>query len=929
MSQCHCLLLPDLPHNLPDFIQAMNCRTLDEEAAKKWSLEELRQALVADFDQVQCIVGSDQTPTRFWLQAIAVYPKARLVLRTRLHGEGERWNEMRSGEELQARLGKEFAKTAKIGSKAASKESSDKKSSGAAKKTQTTGKKPVGKASGAKTDFDLPTMTGSDLARWAFIWASWGKQEERLQDVLAEAARRDVLKPGYLEEVRSDIQAGENTLALKLKIFAARLQSESQADFDKRKASLLEGADKRSVRQIEIALEKDTRVPWSKADRPRVTQSGLPWISLQDGRHPNSLRHLEAARNWDILIDETGEAFGPEVDQVGLGDNALGRIAALALPVDRVKLPRLRKGFHARSEEPEDVDKAMKDLLRQPVGVLGFTQKDAIPGLDRNWVSGVVTLMRWVLRLLPVDHPETETVPGESARITFHIENRSEYTAGVDLFVVARLLRAEMAELDPRFAQVNLEARFITKDGHRANGYIDALAYTWGSQAAVNRDRLRRSRLQGHCLLRPSDEAMERLYLLLDRHRELEPSEWYTLVSHLQDEPAGSLAREISQQLGGTLKSDAGRWKRYLAYVQSLMQRKDYVLAELCNALDWLAEWQPAEQQLPPRLQLLWRSASLARHNHMGAVALEDVRACLALSRDLREEAAAECCEADLRVAVAATNSFDFESAFGALNDWVGLPAAVPGLRNWAKVQSSLGQHAAFLGEFEDALNFWRVASEAFARLSDASEKQREARQTGTYRLLACIDQMVADSAAELDFSARWQELTGLAPSAFIKRPEVREDGPRFEHHLLVRAMVALPGLESEIAAYLDIEKFWFSGIGHPWPLINAYRAALLHRAGKAKKAAIWAQSALDILAAEEAPLLQWMRQVLAVWLKAEGIRLAEEESDSGSDTLKNTLPAAPHEALAEWSEALSAGEGLSPQQNWQWLNRCLPFNFH
>ena len=50
---------------------------------------------------------------------------------------------------------------------------------------------------------------------------------------------------------------------------------------------------------------------------------------------------------------------------------------------------------------------------------------------------------------------------------------------------------------------------------HALNGYVDAIAFTWGSQLAASQDRLKKTGWLGHCLLRPTDRALERLYLAL------------------------------------------------------------------------------------------------------------------------------------------------------------------------------------------------------------------------------------------------------------------------------------------------------------------------------------------------------------------------------------------------------------------------------
>ncbi|MBK8972389.1 MAG: hypothetical protein IPM37_13935 [Hahellaceae bacterium] len=277
--------------------------------------------------------------------------------------------------------------------------------------------------------------------------------------------------------------------------------------------------------------------------------------------------------------------------------------------------------------------------------------------------------MRWVLRLLPFCRGlcRRKCAGGVGASVKFFIEQRSDYEPGTSLSVLCRMLSAELGDLDSRYTNIHLEAEFIRKEQHPHNGYVDAIAYTWGSPSDESKKRLKASRFLGHCLLQPDEAAMERLYLAVDRHLELEPVDWYFLW------PICKMNRRAvwpwSWPLPGRkVSKELAVWRPYLSHVQMLMQQKRYVLVELAAALEWLQKWQPAQGEMPPLALLNWHSARLACANHFGATALADARASMALAEDLREEASPDACEADLRIAVAATNAFQFELAAIALH---------------------------------------------------------------------------------------------------------------------------------------------------------------------------------------------------------------------------------------------------------------------
>jgi tetratricopeptide (TPR) repeat protein len=979
MSTPICICLPDIHQELPQVLKAMTSIAVQPVEGFVGSPTGLRELIAALAPTVDCVVGSEKTPGLYWLAAQAAFPQARVIVHCSLAGSDAGWFDLHSGERLPLVLPPTTPEVVEPLEALESAESVE------PVKPVAEAEKPVAEeplvttvtpASTPKIPEEQPAlalenpanrlqdMSDAQLIHEAFLKSSWGNQPDFVRDAMAEAASREAVNPGMLDKVRKNVRLGEHAAQMWNKVLELyNANRQGPEGFESKYQKLLKGQNNPLVRRhLQRKLERHREFAEKKRKQAAITHSRLRPVQLQNGIHPNSLRHLPAHSQWEVLIDETGKQFGPEVDGLKLSDKNLGRVVALALPTGRHKLPILNNGLHGTEASPEDIDRALQQIVTQPVGVFGFTLKDAAQGLDRHWLSAVETMMRWVLRQLPLPAgaaAEGKTSSGKGPVVKFLIERRDDYEPGTSLSLVCRILRAELAELDSRYAELTLSAEFISKSQHPCNGYVDAIAYSWGSPADVSKDRLRKSLLKGHCLLQPDDFAMQRLYMALDRHLKLEAGHWYALVANLQGEPKHSLATELAGRLGEKVQTDADEWYIYLEHVQMLMQQKRFRLMELAAALDWLQTWKPADAKLPALVQLHWHSSRLACANHFGATSMSDAQASIELGESLLLEDSPSVCESDLRVAVAATNAFEFETAAQALHHWIAEDPAVPGLKNWCKVQSSLGQHAAFMGENDDALNYFDAALDGFRQLQDARAAGREIQQTYAYRLIVQMDKLSESATGGAGDCVPAEGREALVPSleAYLQQPllkfarsgHLRDDNYRYPHHVFLRALVAFPEALAEFArAYVADRNNWYSGNGHPWPLIATYRAILLVRLGEKNAAAAIGEQAVSALDAEEAPLLQWMQVVLVLLLKSAGLTVNREEWKERLAELKLTLPSAPFAALEEWQvavsarkDALGAGDGaqtavggaeinvLPPDQVAGFLRECLPFNFH
>ncbi len=767
----------------------------------------------------------------------------------------------------------------------------------------------------------------------AFLRSAWDDAPEHarmLANLRGQVSQQLDRHPDLLERFEQACAEGEQAhkLAAQLK---RRLRQEGDTPGTRAWLQQTKGkVSARVGRHLDVthakALGRSTALRQRLANEGRSETSRVSAIRLGRGEHhPNSLRHLAPSHHWQVLIDETGTSFDERARSMTLDDVALGRLVALAIPAG-IRLPAL-SGFHATSVDPASVDAVVQDLLQSPVGIFGFTVHD--PAIQAtSWVSHIIWLVRWTLAQLPVE-------PGAATQVDVLIEQNKGYDRQHDLRALAEMLGGELLRLSPqRYAGLSLRMGFMSKAQPR-NGYVDAIAFTWGSPTAVSRDRLKKTAWLGHCLLRPDDQALERLYLALHGGRELPAPQWYALCAAAAEAVDGVLDDALAE-LGASLGKRPDYWQRCLAEVRRRMQTRDFRLHELAQALAWLQRWGPQGSMLPAAQQLMLETAGLAVDNHRGRVDEQRIGHCIDLAQRLHDESPAEACEAMLRIAVACTNVFEFDLMRATIEAWLAKPVAIPGLLNHGKLHSTLGQLDAFRGNGTAAVEHFERALAAFAQLSDPAQVARETAHTNTYRLIAMQDCSGVPAQSLLaELGVHFHTLTGESAPAAISRALAHSgQSLRYAHHLWLRALVTHAAALGEArAAYLQQRDAWQDGDDYPWPLVHAYRAWLLHDAGQPAEAAVLLSTAVRQCAdPDNGPTLRWVGAVLHTLAAALGIDLEPDATAESAATLRQLLPAAPHAALADFIEHAGSGEyrGQGGEDGIRHaLCRCLPFNFH
>lgn len=908
LNTMNVLLLPSCPELLPPVLQDLTLvqwpsavQALPQPGAH-WSrdLQKLQQGTQG----VQHVVGGIQTPALCWVLAMQTLPAASIW-----HHDGQQWHCLTSAsaEAVETII-----------------------SSPVPAPAQASVPTPASQNLASPAGGTLAKMKDHALIREVFILSAWGDTPERersIERLQEEASMRgsDLIRrvSAARKNGRRAHRMGEDMLA----VFKSDGQTAAQEWIDKHgrvhHSSITD--------HLDIMLKKELKRQQNLSQRHKAQtgyRSTLQATRLHDGQHPNSLRLLPAANHWRIYIDETGKDFDDSVAELASTDWKVGRMVALAVPAD-VQLPALKPGFHATDETVEVVDQAVAAVLGAKVGVLGFSVQDASTR-HQMWLGHVQHLLRWMLLQLPM-----APTPGRGSRIDVHIEQRGHHKAGSSMDLLAETLQSEMQGLDPqRFDGVLLQLQLVNESDPMI-GYVDALAFTWGSNSAPARDRLRKSALRGHCLVEadPDQATLHHLYLALSEQRTLLPAEWYALCSAAASDPEhGFLARGLAQSAQGLTTR---QWSQRLAEVQQRLRAKDYRLSELALALDWLQRHAPAGQDLPPALRLALNSAQLASTNHHGRINGALVEQCLSLAQTLRDEEPQLAVEAILRLASATTNTFEFDVLQSAVQDWLQQPLAVGGLLQHAKLHSTLGQMLAFTGQAAAALPTFDRALQLLDKLSDPDQRQLERLQTAGYRHMAAMDDWLSRGAPADQEPALLEALlahmcqgVGKNDAQAISRSLAYSgQKQRYLHHLWLRSLVSLPTLHAQAAAtYLDQSQQWQQEKDHPWPLISAYRAWLLHQHGRLNEAQDHMIRAIS-LTADAGPILQWMAEVLRTLSQSMGLGLDNEYKASETERarLKEILPNAPHEALNKYV----TDKNFSHEHCLQHLSRCLPFNFH
>ena len=759
------------------------------------------------------------------------------------------------------------------------------------------------------------SMSNEKLELEVYKRHSWGLTPERKRDILLiddECMSREN-NSSLLDSIERAKWEGDRAfeLAAELKEIFSNSGARAASDWVSERMDLVAPRIHYSL-VLTLRNLKERKSVLERRKKERGYRSRVQ-VRQFEKHHPNSLQSLDASSSWTVLIDETGSNFDDR-DLDLTKPYTVGKIVALAIP-DYSHLPPMGR-FHAADTTHEAVDGVVQKILDASVGVFGFSVED---NSSRNsyWIGHVHHVVRWLLLQLPLDSSE----PISKVRVL--VEQRDAFDINTNMDLMAASIESELKSVDAaKFSGLSLSIEIMGKD-HELNGYVDALAFTWGSNSSASGDRLRKSKLLGSCFVKANSRAMQHLYLALCRNANLAPSDWYELCAASSDDPEDFLSKKLDE-LADRAKVDQELWNSYLDEVRRRLHHKDYQLRDLARSTSWLERIPGVQSDIPGALLLQLASSRLAASNHLGRRDFTAVSRCLDLVDKLEDEAPDLCCEALLRIASATTNSFEFGILEPKLLEWIDKPIAIPTLVNHAKLLSTRAQLLAFQGHERAAIPIFNRAIEALQRLSDPKIAKREIEQTNTYRLISLMDCTTSNSEdleSELVAHLNFDSLETAA-----RRLATSKQADRFKHHLLLRYLVKnLKQSRSACEQYVSNRAKWSTGSGHPWQLIEFYRAWILKELGDLEGSRLQLEAAIESCRQDDTgTVLMWMADVFAIAGNALGI------SGKPSTPVQIDGFAAPYDKATEFYEkAAAVRTGMSNEEVLLHIRTCLPFNFH
>jgi hypothetical protein len=539
--------------------------------------------------------------------------------------------------------------------------------------------------------------------------------------------------------------------------------------------------------------------------------------------HPNDITTLRPGDAWTVYIDESYRGGDEAFETGGVG------IMAGVICRDDVPLPLLPDLHCSQNYSPEELtaqDNALEEILHHPnCGVL------AIPSsayeVSMGWDDALASWVDVLVRLLPF--PEGDGVV--SLRVC--VEPHDPYRTIEDFRMLKLVCEKSLKNFFPeRARRVNLSFEPLPKPGageRSGNAYPDIIGFTCLRHSGDNtaRQRYKASGWSGVCHLNVSPDRISRLLRCFYRSEPLDAATWSPLVS---SDGIGIMGA-LSARFGERAKASPEEWERYMGFLCAHLTSGTIDMKLLRKQVAWLRTYQPPA--IAKKSQLAWLTAQIALANHEGKLAAgagSPLRAEFdALCEQLYDEAAPLVCEATLNLAVAYTNGYEFEMALALIQSLLGKDRATVGLSGYGKLLSTAGQHFAFLGMADEAISKFNEALSCFSRLTDEKERSINLDITRAYLATATMDGRPADARRVLALYLLGDE---RAPEEALLREVACLAGERkakFHHYILLRYIAAQPDGDPLRSAYVGAHGKWCSpSAGHPWELIEFYRAQLL-----------------------------------------------------------------------------------------------------
>ena len=679
----------------------------------------------------------------------------------------------------------------------------------------------------------------------------WTNDVDKMRELEAIVAKLEKRQSSHLDEARKLLENGKQIAELQDRAFRAKNSHEVEELVNQAKAIK---ATHKEIDKIRFQYEK--KLKKRELANKKVSPVRIPPPDYDtDGPNPHFVRNLPYSPEWTIMVDESGKVFDDSLFSRSYRPNEKGHFVAVLIPKGTALSPLGQ--FHSVDSEPQVIANCLNTLLHTsiPCGILGITLDGMANAPVNYWYNGLERLFDLILRLLPVGE--------DGVRLNVYVEARGRSTPEmVRRTIDSSLYR--LAKVDQSLAsRIRLDVQTIGKYDSEDetfnawNGYVDAVAYSWCCFNQDLNDILLDYGLRPSCLMEGSSQNLYEIMDDLKCGRLPKPEFWSELITMCDAGKPDSLVSRLLAGIGFELRGSLPDWKTYLNHLIGHLDSKAINLSQLGKQISFLKKYQPDDSALPPRIKLLWLTAKLAEANHRGAIVVEAFDRFRKLTRELYEEDAPLTCYATLHLAVTYTNAYRFQEAQKVIGDYLAListatwgknlpawihsvfdllmsaahiepasPAAIPGLRYFAQLISSHGQHEAFFGRNAEAVKFFLEANRLFSRLSDRKQAAKEISQTSAYLLTALMDMDHPDPAL-LDATLKSYFGDDLLAAAHALAA-TDEPVNKYRLHILLRCILS-GKVPSELkAAVLEEKENWKTASGHPWEMIEFYRGLLL-----------------------------------------------------------------------------------------------------
>ena len=672
------------------------------------------------------------------------------------------------------------------------------------------------------------------------------------------------------------------------------------------------------------------------ANVPSMSRNGASFTSYPS--HQNDIFNLKPAKEWNLYIDESGADENFVTNGSGVIAGALSD-ASHPLPAQ----PQLHVATDATEEKLTAGDKVIETLLNHgQCGVLAIPASAYTSA--QGWGSLIASFIDLVLRLLPL-----QSAP-QKVKLNVFVEGRAPYINNVDFNFIKDACCYNLMHVFPERAnRIVLSIQAMGKnDTH--NAYPDIISNTCAqgrySSQGLPGQRFQASGWNGSCFLNYKAAELRNILEYFFSGRNLPAAEWEGLLNANGTSEAGLLSA-ILKTIGTEAQNKVAIWKEYLDWTVAHLSSKAINLRRLHLQLSWLKRHQPAEAELPPRIKLLWLTSKLAESNHLGEIESQSPvgQEFMRLVEELYEEDAPLVCWAVLHLAVQKTNAYQFEEAKKLVTDFSDIggliskeppftrivknivkkltgekepqnyvPAAIPGLRYYGQLLSSCGQHEAFLGDNEKATIYFKEAIRCFERLSE--NKALDIDQTSAYLATAQMD-MAPNSKETIEVMRQY--LGADIIEAAKKLAVSDEDKDKYHHHILLRYLVQSQNKEA-IDAYLKAKGSWKVGEGHPWEMIEFYRALLLDDKQERLERIM---NAYNIAVSQKGDTLRIIACVILGAAKYFNAAMPTDKLQEDIEYVVQRVPALGQTRISALKKQLT-----SPMQPMELAGIVLPFNF-